>query len=182
MAGQPCAFLDRDGTLIKDLHYLSDPSQAVLLPGAVEGLQSLAKQGFLLVVLSNQSGVGRGYFNEEAVRAVNARVHEMLHRKGVTIAAWYFCPHAPEQACHCRKPLPGLIDQACADFAIDLSRSLMIGDKDVDLRLAEGRGLPGYLISSQASSHADWAKAHHYDVFADLAETACHITQLAHER
>jgi D-glycero-D-manno-heptose 1,7-bisphosphate phosphatase len=174
----PCAFLDRDGTLIADLNYLSDPTQAVLLPGVVEGLKALINQGFRLIVISNQSGIGRGYFTEADAHSVNGRVDDMLCQQGVEIAAWYICPHAPNQPCQCRKPLPGMIDRACEDFKIDLSNSIMIGDKDVDLQLATTRGLRGYLVTSGCTSaHVDWAKSNGYGVFADIAAVARHVAE-----
>src|SRR5450631_3336914 len=174
----PCTFLDRDGTLIADRNYLSDPARAVLLPGVVEGLKALMNQGFRLIVISNQSVIGRGYFTEADAHSVNVRVDAMLRQQGVEIAAWYICPHAPDQACRCRKPLPGMIDRACEDFKIDLSHSIMIGDKDVDLQLARRRGLRGYLVAGgDTSAHVDWAKSNGYGVFDDIAAVARHVTE-----
>jgi histidinol-phosphate phosphatase family protein len=170
---QATAFLDRDGTLIEERNYLSDPDQAVLLPGVIEGLKALIDRGFRLVVVSNQSGIGRGYFSEPDARKVNAKVDEMLRSKGVGIAAWYICPHAPEQPCRCRKPLPGMVDQACAAFAVDLSSSIMIGDKDVDLQLAVARGMRGFLVAGgHADRHIQWARENGFGVFADIPAIA----------
>jgi len=168
-AKRPVAFLDRDGTLIEERNYLSDPDQAVLLPGVAEGLHALMGLGFRLVVVTNQSGIGRGYFGEADAHAVNARVDERLRAEGVDIAAWYICPHAPEQPCDCRKPSPGMVDQACAAFAVDLPASIMIGDKDIDLQLAANRGLRGFLVTSgHADKHIAWAKANGFGVFPDI--------------
>ncbi len=180
--GQKTAFLDRDGTLIEERNYLSDPDQAVLLPGVAEGLKSLMDQGFRLVVVSNQSGVGRGYFTEAQAHKVNARVDEMLKRQGVDIAAWYICPHAPEQPCDCRKPSPGMVDQACAAFAVDLPASIMIGDKDIDLQLAGNTGMRGFLVTSgHAEKHIAWAKANGFGVFADIPAIAISLSSPASE-
>ena len=170
---QATAFLDRDGTLIEERNYLADPDQAVLLPGAAEGLKALMARGFRLVVVSNQSGVGRGYFTEADAHAVNARVDEMLRAQGVDIAGWYICPHAPEQPCDCRKPFPGMVDQATADFPVDLPSSIMIGDKDIDLQLAANRGMRGFLVTSgHADKHIAWARENGFGVFADIPSIA----------
>jgi len=170
---QPTAFLDRDGTLIEERNYLSDPDQAVLLPGVAEGLKALAAQGFRLIVVSNQSGIGRGYFTEAEAHAVNARVGETLRAQGVDIAAWYICPHAPDQPCDCRKPSPGMIDRACAAFAVDLPASIMIGDKDIDLQLAGNRGMRGFLVTSgHADKHIAWARENGFGVFPDIPSIA----------
>ncbi len=171
--GQPTAFLDRDGTLIEERNYLADPDQAVLLPGVAEGLKALMDQGFRLLVVSNQSGIGRGYFSETEAHAVNARVDEMLRAQGVDIAAWYICPHAPEQPCDCRKPSPGMVDQACAAFAVDLSSSIMIGDKDIDLQLAGNTGMTGFLVTSgHADKYIAWARANGFGVYPDIPSIA----------
>lgn len=134
-------FLDRDGTLIVDQHYLSDPDKVVILPGVVETLAALQAADFVLVVVSNQSGVGRGYFPRRVVDLINERVATLLMGRGVNIDGWYYCPHAPEDKCRCRKPAPGLIVDAAADLAIDLGRSYVIGDKVSDCELAETAGL-----------------------------------------
>lgn len=169
----PCAFLDRDGTLIEERNYLADPDQAVLLPGVVEGLKSLACKGFRLIVVSNQSGIGRSFFREADAHSVNGRVDEMLRDQGIEIAAWYICPHVPEQHCNCRKPAPGMIDQACAAFAVDLSASIVIGDKDTDLQLAAARELRGFLVASgHAAKHIAWARDNDFEVFADISAVA----------
>ncbi len=170
---QRTAFLDRDGTLIEERNYLADPDQAVLLPGVIEGLKALMAQGFRLVVVSNQSGIGRGYFSEAQAHLVNARVDEMLRADGVDIAAWYICPHSPEQPCDCRKPFPGMVDQANADFPVDLPSSIMIGDKDIDLQLAANRGMRGFLVTSgHADKHIAWARENGFGVFADIPSIA----------
>ncbi|MEG6552093.1 HAD-IIIA family hydrolase, partial [Desulfocurvibacter africanus] len=111
--------LDRDGTIIVDKHYLADPEGVELLPGAVEGLARLAGAGLGLVVATNQSGIGRGYFGEEDLHLVNARLSEVLAEHGVHIERYYFCPHGPEADCACRKPCTGLLDQAARELGLD---------------------------------------------------------------
>jgi histidinol-phosphate phosphatase family protein len=143
---KPCIFFDRDGTLIEERHYLSDPAQVTLLNGAAEAVRMARAAGFLAVVLTNQSGVGRGYFTMKEVEAVNRRMEELLRAQGATLDAIYVCPHAPEDGCPCRKPRPGLVQQAARDLDVDLSRSWMIGDKAADAELARNAGLKSALV------------------------------------
>ncbi len=125
----------------------------MLLPRAAEGLKLLADAGYLLIIITNQSGVARGYFDEEFVRAANDKLNEMLERRGVAIDAVYYCPHHPMYGsegykvdCNCRKPKPGMIDRAAADFDIDLRRSWVIGDNEPDIKLAANAGLRSVLV------------------------------------
>ena len=133
-------FLDRDGTLIHDKHYLADPAGVELLPGVGEALYAYAEQGMRLFVVSNQSGVGRGFFTEDAVQSCNARLAELLAPFGVSLAATYFCPHAPEAACGCRKPGIDMWLRAQAEFNLDPAMCGMIGDKPEDLAFGAGAG------------------------------------------
>ncbi len=125
-------FLDRDGTLIFDEGYISDPEKVVLIPGVADALKRLSGAGFLLVVVSNQSGIGRGYFSEESSKAVNSRMEQLLAEESVRVDGIYCCPHSPEEKCQCRKPRPGLLLKAAAELGIDLSMSAMLGDKESD--------------------------------------------------
>jgi histidinol-phosphate phosphatase family protein len=146
----PCLFLDRDGTIIVERDYLSDPELVKLEVGAVQGLRRFRDAGFRLVVVSNQSGLARGYFDEAALRAVNARLGHMLLAQGIEIASWHHCPHEPRDACNCRKPLPGLLDQAEAalpgDLSIDWCASVMVGDKASDVAAGRARGTRTALV------------------------------------
>ncbi|MCK5297102.1 MAG: D-glycero-beta-D-manno-heptose 1,7-bisphosphate 7-phosphatase [Alphaproteobacteria bacterium] len=128
--------LDRDGTIIADKHYLSDPDEVELLPYAAEGLKHLSRLGFGLIVVTNQSGVARGYFNEEQVKKANSRLEELLKKQGVHLDAVYYCPHSPDEKCHCRKPETGMAEQAALDFDFVLKDCYIIGDKDSDVNLA----------------------------------------------
>ena len=132
--------LDRDGTVIEDRHYLHDPDQVVLLPGATEGLSLLSRAGCRLALLTNQSGIGRGFYSEADMHRVHARLEELLAAHGVRLDGIFFCPHAPDVTCGCRKPLPGLFEQARSALGVRPERAWMIGDKacDVDLGLAVG--------------------------------------------
>ncbi len=121
--------------------YLSDPSQVALFPGALTGLRAFQSAGYRLIVVSNQSGLHRGYFTREQLDAVTARLVEVLADGGVRLDAIYYCPHTPEEKCNCRKPQTGMVDAACRDFVIDLQKSWMIGDKAADLELARNARL-----------------------------------------
>jgi D-glycero-D-manno-heptose 1,7-bisphosphate phosphatase len=134
-------FLDRDGTIIADKDYLSRPEEVVMLPGAGAALHGLHAAGFKLFVVSNQSGVGRGYFTREDVDKVNERVCQELRKDGVACEKIYIAPEAPEQPSRGRKPSPQFLLDARDEFGIDLSRSYMIGDKLIDLECGWNAGV-----------------------------------------
>lgn len=141
---RPAVLLDRDGTLIVEKNYLADPTGVELEEGVVEGLTQLQRAGYRLVVVTNQSGIGRGYYTLSDAQAVNQRVAELLAARGVLIDGWYICPHRPDADCDCRKPRPGLALAAAKDLSLDLAHSWVIGDKASDVELAaafDGRGL-----------------------------------------
>lgn len=146
--------LDRDGTIIKDKHYLSDPDDIELLPGVVLGLLRLKALGCRLAVVSNQSGVGRGYFSTEDVERCNARLAELLAAEGVRLDAVYFCPHDPDAACECRKPAPGMGWQACEEFGLPPNRTFVIGDKPCDVDLGARLGARSVLVSTGYGAEA----------------------------
>ncbi|PLX89879.1 MAG: D,D-heptose 1,7-bisphosphate phosphatase [Desulfuromonas sp.] len=144
---RPAVFLDRDGTINRECHYLQRIDDFELLPGAPEALRKLQAAGFLLVVVTNQSGVARGYFSFETVTEINRHMQAVLAESGVVLDGIYVCPHHPTagdgpltRSCTCRKGSPGLLLQAAADLSIDLPRSWMVGDKmsDVDAGRAAG--------------------------------------------
>lgn len=173
------AFLDRDGTIIVEKHYLSDPDKVVLELHAAEGLRLIAGTGLALVVLSNQSGIGRGKFLLEDAELVNQRVNELLAGKGVGIDGWYMCPHAPGMDCQCRKPLPGLAEAAAADYSLDLQQSFVIGDKRSDVELARSFGGVGILVTTgHGAQDRGWALANGVPVCADLLEAARLVRQI----
>jgi D-glycero-D-manno-heptose 1,7-bisphosphate phosphatase len=138
--GRRAVLLDRDGTILEDVGYPFDPAQVRLLPGAAEALVWLAAQGCLLVVVSNQSGVGRGLITPDQARAVHQRFVALLADSGVALAASYYCFHAPEEVCDCRKPLPGLLQSAFRDLRLDPRRCVMVGDKDSDVEAGLSAG------------------------------------------
>ncbi len=135
------AFLDRDNTLIYDPGYIHEPEKVFLLEGVSEGLKLLKDNGYLLIVVSNQSGIGRGYFEEKDFWAVNNKLQELLKPFNVQIDAFYFCPHKPDDNCNCRKPKIELALKVAKDLNIDLKNSVMIGDKDSDVEFGFNAGM-----------------------------------------
>jgi D-glycero-D-manno-heptose 1,7-bisphosphate phosphatase len=142
-------FLDRDGVINVDHGYVSTWEQFQFLPGVPEALRELQDVGYLLVVVSNQSGIGRGYYSESDVDLLNQAIAEYLDSTaGVTLSGFYHCPHHPTEAeneyrkhCSCRKPAPGLIHRAMRDHAIDVKTSLLVGDKDSDIEAGRAAGV-----------------------------------------
>jgi len=140
--------LDRDGTIVVDRDYLDDPAQLEFLPGALEGLRLLRERGYRLVVVTNQSGVGRGRFPLARVEEIHARLGELLREAGAAIDAFYYCPHRPEDRCECRKPKPRLVLQAAADLGFEPAASVVIGDKSSDIELGRKLGATTMLVST----------------------------------
>ncbi len=130
-------FVDRDGTLNVDTHYLAGPEKVELYRGVTEGVSLLRSRGFLVVVITNQSGIARGLYTQSAVEAIHARIQELLRRGGTEVDAFYYCPHAPAEGCACRKPGTELFERAARDLGIDLPSSAMIGDRMLDVEAAE---------------------------------------------
>jgi D-glycero-D-manno-heptose 1,7-bisphosphate phosphatase len=133
-------FLDRDGTVIEECGYLRDPALVRVLPGAAAALAALASEGWKLLIVSNQSGVGRGLIGADQMEAVERRFLEVMQLNGVPIAGSYFCPHTPEDRCQCRKPSPFLLERAARKHALDLSGSYMIGDREGDIVCGRNAG------------------------------------------
>jgi len=138
-ASSPAVFLDRDGTIMHDADYCSHPGQVRIFEGASAALRRLKTAGYQIIVITNQSGIGRGYFTEKEYRAVEAEVSRQLD-DGL-IDATYFCPDAPDRPSECRKPAPGMVLQAAREHAIDLSRSFFVGDKEIDVECAHRAGM-----------------------------------------
>jgi histidinol-phosphate phosphatase family protein len=176
MSGTAAVFLDKDGTLVDDVPYNVDPALIRLTRGAGEGLRMLRDAGFRLFVVSNQSGVARGFFSEEALGPVEARLRELLRDEGVEIEAFRWCPHHPEGtvdryriACGCRKPRPGMITSLAAEHGIDLARSWMVGDTPADVHAGRLAGCRTILVGGRAAANSDLTPDH---VAGDLAEVA----------
>jgi D-glycero-D-manno-heptose 1,7-bisphosphate phosphatase len=140
---QPAVFLDRDGTLIEEVNYLSRVEDLRFFSFTEEAINRLKSAGFLVVVVTNQSGVGRAVFEESAVSVLHAEINDKLHG---AIDAFYYCPHLPCDGCDCRKPRTGMIDAACRDHNIDRASSWMIGDKAIDVETGKNAGLRTSLV------------------------------------
>lgn len=133
-------FLDRDGTVIVDKNYLKDPDEVELIPGVGEALRKLVEWGHKLVIVTNQSGIARGFFQVADMNAVQARLEELLAEYGVAFDGVYHCPHAPEDGCDCRKPKIGMALSAQRDLGLDLSDACMVGDMDTDMEFGRTFG------------------------------------------
>ena len=161
-AGRPAVFLDRDGTIIEDVGYLTQPSQIVTFPWTVDAVRALNHAGFPVVVITNQSGIARGLLTEAVVHETHRRLSSMLEAGGAHIDAYYYCPHHPDgpspaytRRCECRKPGRALVDQAAADLHLDPARSFVVGDKWLDVGLARSIGARGVLVRTGYGAGAE---------------------------
>ena len=158
----PAVFIDRDGTIIEDRDYCSNPSDVKIFPGVAAALEHLKSKGFKLIIITNQSGIGRRLFTTEQYRSVEADVLRQLGKD--CIDATYFCPHMPDESCGCRKPAPGMVTEAARDHGIDLSRSFLVGDKESDVECGRNAGVRTVRVktgpeSDTTGSKADWIAA-----------------------
>jgi len=152
---KPAVFIDRDGTMNEQMGYINHISRFVLLPGVAEAIGILNRNKYISIVVSNQSGVARGYFPIELVEEVHASMRALLEKEKATVDEIFFCPHhsngiVPEysQSCECRKPGTGFIKKACEQFDIDLAKSYMVGDRYLDIELAHRSNLKGILVKT----------------------------------
>jgi D-glycero-D-manno-heptose 1,7-bisphosphate phosphatase len=153
MAINRAVFLDRDGTINVEQKFLHRPEEFHFIPGAAQAIRLLKEAGFLVIVVTNQSGIARGYYDDAAVNRLHRYMDGELIRFGASIDAYYFCPHHPEysidskgKACGCRKPLAGMLLKAAADFSLDLSVSFIIGDKLADVQAGLNAGCRSFLV------------------------------------
>jgi len=151
--GQRAVFLDRDGAINEEVEYLTRADQLKLIGGAAEAIRLLNKAGFKIVVITNQSAIARGYLKEEDLPAIHAEMEKMLRKGKARVDAIYYCPHHPtlgigpyKTDCPCRKPKPGMLQQAAADLGLDLQSSFVIGDKMSDLGAGEAAGCRKILV------------------------------------
>lgn len=179
MADQRFVLLDRDGTIIVERVYLSDPNQVELISGASEALRRLRAVDLGLVVVTNQSGVGRGYFDTGVVDSVHQRMLTLLATEGADIDAIYICPHTPDDGCQCRKPRTELVKRAAEEHRFDPACSFVIGDKVVDIELGKNLGATTFLVRTGygAQVAAEGRVAADY-VVDDIAEAARIIERL----
>ncbi|MFP3867056.1 MAG: D-glycero-alpha-D-manno-heptose-1,7-bisphosphate 7-phosphatase [Desulfobacteraceae bacterium] len=139
-------FLDRDGTVNEEMGYINHPSRFHLLPGSIEAIARLNRAGIKAVLVTNQSGVARGYFPASLMDQIHHHLQQLLGQGGAHLDGIYVCSHGPDEGCPCRKPRPGLLHQAARDLGIDLSRSFVVGDRYIDIELAANAGARGILV------------------------------------
>ena len=178
----PAVFLDRDGTLIEDVGYVDRLDRLRLYPWSIEAVRLLRRAGYAVVVVTNQAGVARGMISEQVVLEVRDRLQQDLARAGERLDGHYYCPHLPDaplaayrRRCRCHKPAPGMIRQAAAELALDPARSVVVGDRWTDVRLARAAGTAAILVKTGygASQAADPAPAAAADaVTSNLLEAA----------
>jgi D-glycero-D-manno-heptose 1,7-bisphosphate phosphatase len=176
MSRRRFAVLDRDGTVIVERNYLSDPRQVELIPGVASGLRRLRALGMGLVIVTNQSGVGRGYFDEARLEMIHDRLRHLLAVEGARLDGIFHCPHRPDDGCGCRKPRPGLLRRAAERLGFDPGASFVIGDKPCDVQLGLAVGATTFLVRTGygARSAADPAAAADYLV-DDVGQAAALI-------
>jgi D-glycero-D-manno-heptose 1,7-bisphosphate phosphatase len=150
---RPALFLDRDGTINEDRHYLSDPAGVFLIPGAAEAIAEVNRLGVPIIVVTNQAGIAKGIIPFEAIAKIHQELDQQLARFGAKVDAYYFCPHHPEgpiaefhQVCQCRKPLAGMLQRAAQEHQLDLSQSWMVGDRLTDAEAGAAAGCKTMLL------------------------------------
>ena len=166
-------FLDRDGVIIEQVEYLRDPDAVKLTPGAAEALKLIHQNGFLAVVVSNQSGIARKKFTLDELMAVQERLYALLAEQGEKIDGFYFCPHDPHvDVCPCRKPKPGMILQAARELGIDVAASYMIGDRpaDIETGIAAGCRDCAMVLTGYGEGTADVARERGYRISPTLLD------------
>lgn len=174
-------FLDRDDTLIIDRNYLADVAGVTLLPGAASAVRELNERGIPVVLITNQSGIARGYLDETRLREIHEHLEDLLVAQGAHLDGIYYCPHHPEgtvaeysKRCSCRKPQPGMLQQAARDFQLDLAQCYMVGDKPIDIETIHRVGGRGILVGPE---DADPVNPHPDYRAADLTEAVRWILQ-----
>jgi D-glycero-D-manno-heptose 1,7-bisphosphate phosphatase len=166
-------FLDRDGTLIEEVNFLSRIEDLKVFPFTLEALKLLKSEGFLLIVITNQSGIGRGVYSEEAMHAIHRQMQIELDD---AIDAFYFCPHLPDEECDCRKPNLGMIRKALDDFEIDMSNSWVVGDKRLDFDVGSNAGIMALMVKTGYGSQHSAEISNQADVAENILDAAHKIT------
>lgn len=178
-AGQPtpAVFLDRDGTINIEKNYLHSVQDWEWVPGAQAAIKLLRDSGYLIVVVSNQAGIARGYYTSADVITLHLHVREELLEAGAGVDAYYWCPHHPDfgSGCNCRKPAPGMLLQAVKDLNIDLAASWMVGDKAIDVQAGLAAGVNSLLVQTGYGEKDMQEVAANIPVFASLFQAALHI-------
>jgi D-glycero-D-manno-heptose 1,7-bisphosphate phosphatase len=178
-------FLDRDGTINTEKDYLYRPEDFAFIPGACQAVKLLNDAGFLVIVVTNQSGIARGYYDEGAVEGLHRHMDAELAKAGARVDAYYFCPHHPQHGgdryggeCACRKPLPGMLVQAAADLAVDLGHSWMVGDKLADVEAGKRAGCRSLLVRTGYGREAEARLPRDVPAFDDLLEAVRAIIRM----
>jgi D-glycero-D-manno-heptose 1,7-bisphosphate phosphatase len=170
---QHAVFLDRDGTIMEDANYVGNVDHVVLIAGAPKALKRLQDAGYRLFIVTNQSGVGRGYFTREAVEDIHAHLDQQFGQAGVKFDRYYVCPHHPEDKCDCRKPNPRFLREAAGEFGLDLTRCFMIGDRSSDIQAGTNAGAKTILVLTGVGRETLAKKEVRPDYIAsDLGEAA----------
>lgn len=142
----PAVFLDRDGTINEEILYLHDPREYKLCPNAIEGIQKFQNMGYRIVVISNQPGIGMGYYTKQDFYAVNRKMLQAFSKAGILVDKIYFCPHSKSEKCDCRKPNQALVQRAKEELNVDLNKSVFIGDKTSDMETGRRAGMTAILV------------------------------------
>lgn len=146
-------FADRDGTICFDRHYLADPAGLELIPTVAEGIKKLNDAGIPVIVITNQSGIGRGYFTEQQLGSIHQKMEDLLAEQGARVNDIFYCPHLPDSGCDCRKPRPGMLLQAQEEYGFDLKRSFVIGDRMLDVEMAHAVGAKAVLVPEPGNQY-----------------------------
>lgn len=146
---EPAVFLDRDDTIAHDVPYCSDPADFEFIDGVGPAVRELNEAGLTVIVVTNQSGLARGYFDEATLDAIHAKMHRLLAEHGAEVEDVYYCPHHPDDGCACRKPGTKLLEDAAGDHDLDLSSSAMVGDRVQDVKAAQRVGALGVIVPSE---------------------------------
>lgn len=176
---RPFVVLDRDGTVIAERNYLANPDQVELIPGAATSLRTLSQLGLGLIIATNQSGIGRGYFDQPTLAQVHERLCLLLEAEGVRLDGIYFCPHTPEEVCHCRKPEVGMLEEAASQVGLDPAASFVVGDNWSDIELGSRVGATTLLVRTGYGSQVETDSSVKPDyVVDDITRAAAVIQQL----
>lgn len=174
----PVIILDRDGTLIVDRNYLASADEVEILPRAVMGLRLFQDLGCGLLVVTNQSGIARGLFSWRQLETIHSRLIDLLAAEGIALEGIHVCPHGPDDACRCRKPLPGLVEQASRDLGFDPREAIVIGDKACDVELGRAIGATSILVRTGEGARTERGGTCHPDWVADDLLAAAEWVQL----
>jgi histidinol-phosphate phosphatase family protein len=176
---RPAVFLDRDGVLNYNRRdHIKAPDELVLIPGAADAVAALKQAGWVVIIISNQSGVARGLFDQESLAAITAKMRAALEAVGGNPEGIYYCPHAPDDHCECRKPAPGMALRASLEHNLDLTRSYMVGDKACDVECGRAVGMRTVLVESGLpEERLEAARARPDRVARDLSEAVAWILQ-----